>query len=83
MAVTTITFEAPDEVVSELDQAASIQHRDRNALLQDAIVQYLASDCEFRAMIEEGIRQADAGELIEHSEIKAMIAGWNKETTRA
>jgi len=82
MAVTTITFEAPSEVVSELDHAASLQHRDRGAILQDAIVQYLASDSEFRTMIEEGIRQADAGDLIEHSEIKAMIADWDKEAKK-
>ena len=83
MTVTTLTFEAPAEVVSELVRAASIQKRDRNAILQDAIIQYLASDSEFRAMIEEGIRQSDAGDLIEHSEVKSMIADWDKEAKKA
>jgi predicted transcriptional regulator len=79
MAVTTITFEAETEVVSELDHAASLQHRDRNAILQDAIVQYLASDHEFRSMIEDGLREADAGDLIDHSEIEAKVQAWSKQ----
>lgn len=80
--MTTITFEAPTEVVSELDRAASIQQRDRNPILQDAIIQYLASDSDFRSMIQEGIRQSDAGELVEHTDVKAMIADWEKEVKK-
>ena len=82
MAVTTLTFEAPSEVVSELDRAASIQKRDRNAILQDAVIQYLASDSEFRALIQEGIRQSDAGELVEHAEVKSMIANWENKAKK-
>ena len=82
MSTTTISFEAPDDVLHQLDGAASLQHRDRNAILRDALEQYLASDREFTAMVHEGIRQADAGELIEHSEIEARIAGWAKKAHR-
>ncbi len=76
MSTATISFEAPEDVLHQLDGAASLQHRDRDAILRDALEQYLASDREFTAMVEEGLRQADAGELVEHSEIEARIAGW-------
>jgi predicted transcriptional regulator len=81
MAVTTITFEAPLEVVSELDHAASLQHRDRNAILQDALVQYLASDQDFRSKIENGLRQADTGDLVDHCEIESRVVAWAKLTS--
>ena len=31
-----------------------------------------------RALIEEGIRQCDAGEVIEHEELMIQAAGWVK-----
>ena len=78
MSATTLTFEAPADVVDELDGAASLQHRDRAAILRDALVQYLSSDREFCAMVEEGLRQADAGELIDHVDVQARVAGWSR-----
>jgi predicted transcriptional regulator len=39
-------------------------------------VEYLAYELYVRAKIEEGIRQADAGDVIDHEEFKRRMARW-------
>jgi predicted transcriptional regulator len=38
--------------------------------------QNLSLDEYYRALIEEGIRQADAGEVIDHQALMIKAAGW-------
>ncbi len=78
MSSKTLTFRTPEEKVSALDSVAALQQRDRSFILNEAVDQYLSLYDYHTSLIQEGIRQADAGELIPHSEIRKMAATWSK-----
>jgi predicted transcriptional regulator len=78
MSSKTLTFRTAEEKVSALDSVAALQQRDRSFILNEAVDQYLSLYDYHTSLIQEGIRQADAGELIPHSEIRKMAATWSK-----
>jgi len=51
-----------------------VQDRDRSYLLNQAVDNYLDLQQYHIELIEKGIRQADAGELVDHSEVEKMVA---------
>ena len=73
MSRTTITIDAEQDTVNELDRIASTLHLDRGEVIREALESYIAWDQDFRASVEAGIREADAGLLIDHSEVVEMI----------
>ena len=66
----TISFRLDSEKVSTLDTLAESVDRDRSYLLNEAITAYLDVQEWHIAQIKAGIRQADAGKLIDHAEIR-------------
>ncbi len=74
MGLKTLTFRTPEEKVAALDSAAALQDRDRSFVINEAVDQYLSLQEYHRELIEEGIRQADAGNLIPHSEVRRKFA---------
>ena len=83
MSLKTVTVRIPEEKVAALDAAAAHQQRDRSFVLNEAVDHYLSLQEYHLALIDEGIRQADAGQLIPHSEIKKMVASWSKKKKTA
>lgn len=79
MSSKTITFRMPEEKLASLDSIAEFEQRDRSFILNEAVNQYLSLQQYNRALIEEGIRQADAGETVPHEEVVAMIEKWAQE----
>jgi predicted transcriptional regulator len=82
MSLKTLTFRAPEEKVTALDSIAAMQKRDRSFIINEAVDQYLSLQQYHLALIEEGIRQADAGDLIPHSEISKLAVNWSKKRKR-
>jgi predicted transcriptional regulator len=76
MPLKTITFRLPEEKLQELDTVAEIQQRDRSFVINEAVRQYLSLHEYHRELIEEGVRQADAGEMIDHEKLMEKAAGW-------
>ena len=76
MPLKTITFRLPEEKLQALDSVADVQQRDRSFVINEAVTQYLSLHEYHRALIEEGIRQDDAGEVIEHQTLMSKAAGW-------
>jgi predicted transcriptional regulator len=76
MPLKTITFRLPEEKLQALDSVADVQQRDRSFVINEAVTQYLSLHEYHRALIEEGIREDDAGEVIEHEEVMRRAAGW-------
>ncbi|HKD86545.1 MAG TPA: ribbon-helix-helix protein, CopG family [Terriglobales bacterium] len=70
----TISFRADEKKVATLDALAALQERDRTYLLNQAIDYYLELNQYHIELIEKGIRQADAGELVDHSEVEKLVA---------
>ena len=78
MSVRTITFRTPEDKVTALDSVAAIQQRDRSFVLNEAVDQYLALQEYHLELIKHGIRQDDAGDVLNHEDVKKTIASWSK-----
>lgn len=78
----TVTFRAPGNKIKALDALAELQQRDRSFVLNEAVDQYLSLNEYHIALIKEGIRQADAGELIPHEEVGRRLASLTKPAMR-
>ena len=65
----TVSFRADSRKVEELDRLAEAQDRDRSYLLNEAIDYYLDLQQYHIQSIREGIRDADAGNLVPHEEV--------------
>jgi predicted transcriptional regulator len=69
----TVSFRTEARKVKALDSLATSQKRDRSYLLNEAIDQYLDLQRYHIQLIEEGIRQADAGELLDHEQVEKLV----------
>jgi predicted transcriptional regulator len=74
----TVTFRAPGNKIKALDSLAALQQRDRSFVLNEAVDQYLSLNDYHIAIIKEGSRQADAGELVPHAEVRRRLAALMK-----
>jgi predicted transcriptional regulator len=83
MSLKTITFRTPEEKAAALDSIAAMQQRDRSFILNEAVDQYLSLQEYHLALIDEGIRADDAGDVIPHSEVVKMVAAWSKQKKTA
>ena len=72
-ALKTVTFRIDSEKVEKLDSYATQDERDRSFLVNEAISRYLEARDFQVARIEEGIRQADGGELIDQHEVMGRL----------
>jgi predicted transcriptional regulator len=77
MSLKTITFRLPEEKLQALDSLADVQQRDR-FVLNEAVTQYISLHEYHRTLIEEGIRQDDAGNVIDHQMVRSMAASWTR-----
>jgi predicted transcriptional regulator len=62
--VTSIQLD--DEILARLDALAAALGQPRDWVIEQAIARYLDADMRFREAVEEGIRAAEAGEVVEH-----------------
>lgn len=69
----TITFRMETGKVELLDAFAEQDQRDRSFLLNEAVDRYLEVRQLQSARIEEGLRQAAAGDLIEHAQVVSRL----------
>lgn len=69
----TVSFRIDAKKVKALDTPASMQDRDRSYLLNQAVDNYLDLQQYHIELIEKGMRQADAGEVVDHSEVEKMV----------
>jgi predicted transcriptional regulator len=80
MVTKTVSFRTPSQKIEAIDELASMQHRDRTYLLNEALDQYLELNQYHLQQIREGLREAKAGKLVAHAEVKRKLARWR--TTR-
>lgn len=65
----TVSFRTDAKKVEELDSLAAAQDRDRSYLLNEAVDYYLDLQRYHIEAIKEGIRDADAGNLVPHANV--------------
>lgn len=74
--MTTVTTRIDEETQSRLDQLAKATDRSRSWLVADAIRRYVEEEGWQVAAIEEGVRQANAGDFASEEEVKTAFAEW-------
>ena len=62
----TVTFHTSPDTKARLDKLAAFTRRSKSYLTNEAVERYLADEESFVTAVEEGLAQADAGQLIEH-----------------
>jgi predicted transcriptional regulator len=75
---TTVTFRISNRLRDELDALAQSMERDRSFVLNEAVAAYLDTHRWQIAHIEEGIRQADAGDFATDDEVAETFARWRR-----
>jgi predicted transcriptional regulator len=76
MARDAITVRMDAEKRSALDALARATDRDRSYLINEAVNAYLAVHRWHVAHIQEGVRQAEAGEFATDEDVEAAYARW-------
>jgi RHH-type transcriptional regulator, rel operon repressor / antitoxin RelB len=75
-----VTLRLDAATKKRLDKLAKATERSRAALAADAVTQYLDLNEWQIAAIQEGVREADKGEFIDHARLKAK---WDKKLAAA
>jgi predicted transcriptional regulator len=83
MSSTTVTFEAPEELIATVDEIASKRSIDRAVILRDALAEYIAEYEDLQADLAEGIRQLDAGETVSHEEMVSWLRNRSSELDKS
>lgn len=84
MPTKTVTVRVPEEIVSAIDSVAELQQRDRSFIINEAVDQYLSLFEYHTRLIEERVRQLDAGaKTIDHETVKKMFANRSKARRKA
>ncbi len=78
MGKETVTFRMDSDKKDALDKIAAGLDRDRSYVLNQAIDAYIETHRWQIAHIEEGLRQADAGEFATDEEVAAAFTKWRE-----
>jgi predicted transcriptional regulator len=78
MAKVSVSFRTDEKKVRQLDKLAKQQRCDRTQLIDEAIDSYISWREHQLALIDEGIRQADAGDFASEEEVQAAFARWRR-----
>jgi len=72
----TITARLDADTQAQLEKLAAATSRSRSWLVAEAVKQYVAEQSWQVEAIEEGIREADAGNFASDDEVKEAFARW-------
>ncbi len=76
----TLMLRLDPDMCNRLDKLAKATERSRAALAAEAVHQFLELNEWQIAAIEEGVREADKGQFIDHSQLKSK---WEKKLAAA
>jgi predicted transcriptional regulator len=74
MASATLTIRIDPEMKAELDAVAAARDRDRSYLVKEALREYLEVQKWHMEHLQQGLREADAGEYVSEAKMKKTIA---------
>ena len=69
----TLSFVIESKKRENLDKIAEAQDRDRSHVIRVAIDTYISLEEEHTAHIREGLRQAEAEEVVDHVQVKNWV----------
>jgi len=68
-----ISVRIDDATRDKLDQLASNRDRSGNWVVQEALAQYIHQQDEREEMIQEGLRDIEAGNVVSHEDVMAAV----------
>ena len=74
----TLSFQIDAAKRAELDHIAKAMDRDRSHVIREALDAFIELQNWHAGHISEGVRQADAGQVVDHSEVKDWVESWSK-----
>ena len=74
--MTTVTTRLDQDTQEKLEKLAEATARSRSWLVADAVRRYVDEESWQIVMIEEGVRQAEAGNFASEAEVKAAFGRW-------
>ena len=75
-ATATLTVRVPIKLRKRLEGLAKMSDRNRSRLAVEALENYVDEQEEQLARIDRGIRDADAGRVVPHDEVKRYLKSW-------
>ena len=78
MSEETISIRIGSDKKAALDAIAARTHRDLSLVVEEAMNTYLELHAWRLEHIEEGMRQADAGEFASEAEVRAAFCPWRR-----
>ncbi|HVW76590.1 MAG TPA: hypothetical protein VHB45_03185 [Alloacidobacterium sp.] len=69
-----ISFRTPSSKLKRIDELAGSQNRDRTFILNEAIDRYLEMHDYHASLVQEGLRDAEAGRVVPHEEVGRALA---------
>lgn len=73
MKEVTISARIPQELSEELTSLAQALKRNRSWVIEEALRGYIASEKQFLDAVEEGLRDLEAGDVVDHAEVVEMM----------
>lgn len=70
----SISFRTPSSKLEKIDKLADAQHRDRSYILNEAVDQYLDLHDYHASLVEQGLRDAEAGKVVTHEQVGRRLA---------
>ncbi|HEY8597688.1 MAG TPA: ribbon-helix-helix protein, CopG family [Thermomicrobiales bacterium] len=70
----TISARIPEELSDQLSTLAQALRRNRSWVIEEALRGYIASETEFLEAVDEGLRAAESGDVVEHEAVNAIMA---------
>jgi predicted transcriptional regulator len=74
----TVSADIPDELSKQLDSLAHTLRRDRSWVIEEALRDYIASESQFIEAVEEGIRAAEAGDVVDHAVVVGDLESFRR-----
>jgi predicted transcriptional regulator len=68
-----ITARLDNDALGKLDQLSTMLDRSRAWIVAKAVQRYVDEELEFRAFVQQGIDEADRGELISQEDMEAWF----------
>jgi predicted transcriptional regulator len=69
MKEVTISARIPAELSDQLTTLAGALRRNRSWVIEEALREYIASETQFLEAVQEGIRDMEAGNVVDHDDV--------------
>ena len=82
MKAVTISARIPEDLSDQLSTLAEALQRNRSWIIEEALRGYIVSEQQFLEAVDKGLREVEAGDVIDNETVKARMAERHKQLLR-